>query len=246
MLPLFVSVKGLYEDMENDMISIAEDKPRLELNKRQASALLELVVGDKIGSGVFRDVYAYAPDPENWVLKIAKDMGGVEHNTREYLFYRGHSGMYDPLRDYFAHIEKCDDTFWILKQRRIQQPLPNFVSITLELPCTGDLHRANVGYIDGKPVIFDLGYARLNETPQVQKITFSNGIDDQGHTVPNTIISEKALKKRFDKTRERIAAMIASDKTDQEILAKLPLANIRLIELGRMQHKYDQVEITEK
>ncbi len=228
------------------MISIVEDKPRLELNKRQATALLELIVGDKVGSGAFRDVYEFAPDPENWVLKIAKDIDGVDHNTREWYFYRRYSGVSNPLRDYFAHVEKCDDTFWILKQRRIQQPLPKFVSVTLELPYTGDLHRGNVGYLDGKPVIYDLGYAGLNETPVVQQVTFTDGQNDACQIVAGTALTAKALKKRFDKTRDRIKSMVEADKSDQEILKRIPLANKRLVELARVQAKYDAEEITEK
>lgn len=75
-----------------------------------------LLCGKKIGSGVYRDVYEFKHDPENFVVKVEKK-DGMFCNATE---FRNWVNSYEtPLREYLCPIEGITDDGRVMIMERV-------------------------------------------------------------------------------------------------------------------------------
>lgn len=117
--------------------------------------LAGLVLGDKIGEGVFREVYQFHLKSD-WVIKREKK-GAEFMNANEWMVWCALRGT--KLAKWLApchHISA--NGVWLIQQKvepitkdRLPKKVPAFL---------GDLHLKNWGWLDGRPVCVD--YAILN------------------------------------------------------------------------------------
>lgn len=156
---------------------MAPEMPKL--SPRANEDVLRLLLGKKLGEGVFRQVYASRLDPET-VVKIEdpeQHDDGTQwgtpnfQNMQEWSVWHTVKGTkWEPWFAPCLHISPCG---LVLVQKRARtlakmpEKLPNFID---------DTHLKNLGEIDGRPVIFDyachdlfqrgLKDARLIQTPK--------------------------------------------------------------------------------
>lgn len=90
----------------------------MDLNHRQIDDLKRLVLGEKLGAGVYRTVYEYALDPK-LVVKVEKD-DGCFANVREWDLWQEVESM-PTLRDWFAPVVAISPCGLLLVQRRTKR-----------------------------------------------------------------------------------------------------------------------------
>lgn len=117
-----------------------------------------ILVGEKIGSGVFRDVYAVNGRPDV-VLKL-EERGGEFCNVMEWKLWTDAQGT--PAEKWLA---PCLDLSGLggkaLTMRRAE-PMTEAVWRDLRVPAfCGDLKIDNWGLIDGQPVCTDYAHSRV-------------------------------------------------------------------------------------
>lgn len=126
------------------------------------NSALSLFVGDKLGSGASRDVYAIRHDP-GAVLKV-EISGKTFHNQTEWLVWQEMKDW--PISDWFAPCLDIDSYGNVLIQRRTQ-PFDCDRDFKAALTRTRggvipsvlqDIHYANFGMLDGQVVCHDYGY----------------------------------------------------------------------------------------
>lgn len=144
-------------------------QPKKSVSLHVAMDLLDLVIGERIGYGAYREVFEYALNPE-WVIKIARSDEGIHHNILEFKFYQN---LDEQERKHFATIEWMSPGGNAIIQQRVD-PIPLQVDLELELPDVWDIKRENMGYVKGVPVIVDLGLTQF-EKYSLKKMKFLAG-----------------------------------------------------------------------
>lgn len=133
--------------MANDRFS------RFEIGIGHLSDALCAFVGDYIGSGCYRHVFEYAPDPKNWVVKLE---GGDRSfaNVIEWELWREVDGS--PASKFFAPCGLISPGGGLLLQRRTK-PL-DLSKLPEKVPYFfGDLKPGNYGMIGRRIVCHDYG-----------------------------------------------------------------------------------------
>jgi hypothetical protein len=134
-----------------------------EFSKYQEDIVLQhdiygLIVGEKIGSGLFRDVYEYV-DRKDLVVKIAKDTRGNICNSIEFQVWS--EVMYfknelEEIKNWFAPVESISTNCCVLIMKRTQEK-PNKKRPDLLPKLLVDTHYDNFGWIGDKFVCHDYG-----------------------------------------------------------------------------------------
>jgi hypothetical protein len=135
------------------------------MKTRQAD-VLALFLGEYLGSGVAREVYAYRPAPEEWVVKIETGEGDFQ-NMAEWDMFR----MADwKLKKHLAPCGAISPGGVALMQRRCY-PCPDHM-LPVRLPAIlTDVHRGNFGLFEGVPVLVDYGrHLHAANTPLASKM----------------------------------------------------------------------------
>lgn len=110
------------------------------------------ILGAKLGSGCYRDVYVYKPDPTK-VIKVATSAEGIEHNTLERNVF---NKLTDTQVKYFAGIYLSSKFNTFILQDRVD-PLPTTQDIHFKMLDMHDIKRSNLGMIGKRVVIIDYG-----------------------------------------------------------------------------------------
>ena len=140
------------------------------MNPNQLNDLKRMLLGEHLGAGQYRQVYANRLDP-NTVVKIEED-DGCFHNVLEWNIWREVEHM-PALAPWFApchHISPCgliliQSRTTPIQARDLPKQIPNIFT---------DLKPGNWGWLDGKPVAHDYALHILNLTSRKRKVTWKN------------------------------------------------------------------------
>lgn len=131
------------------------------------NCILELLVGDVLGEGASRAVYALPSDP-TLVLKV-EHSGRTFHNPTEWLIWEEVRGW--PISDWFAPCLSIDSWGTSMTQRRTI-PFESEEDFKLALKNTrggripsvfSDTHYHNFGMLNGSVTCHDYGYHKMLE-----------------------------------------------------------------------------------
>lgn len=135
--------------------------------------LCNLVLGEKLGEGVYRDVYAHALDP-SLVIKVEMEKGSFA-NIMEWEFWQ--HNFHDPkVSKFLAPCLHISDSGLVLLQRRTI-PLMGNKGLPKKVPALlGDIHTGNWGYLGvGGPVVcHDYGSLNLSRGSNPTKLRSVN------------------------------------------------------------------------
>lgn len=113
----------------------------------------ELLCGEKIASGAYRDVFSFLFDKENYVVKVERGNYGF-HNIGEHNVWRTYKDA-PKVAKWLAPVKLISPRGLVLIQRRTR-PLQ---CDPLKLPAfLTDRKRANYGVLDGRIVAHDYGW----------------------------------------------------------------------------------------
>lgn len=156
--------------LQNRLNSITELQVLHSLQDVSTDLILSLI-GEKIGSGVFRSVYEYALNPEKYVIKVEPICNMC--NIQEYLIWQEVQGLKGDLawvKLWFAPIKWISPNGRILVMQRTKKiegkekpkMVPNFLY---------DAKEDNFGWIGGNYVCHDYGsiYGLINYSKKMQK-----------------------------------------------------------------------------
>ena len=136
------------------------------MKKKSLNQVVRLICGEKIGSGLYRDVYVLKGYPE-YVVKVEVDPStGTFANVLEWNNYLMH-GPWIFLGPWLAGCVAINETGRVLIQQRIEHrgPYPGKIPRMFT-----DLKRANFGYIGERFVCCDYSFLVLPKFPtQMQK-----------------------------------------------------------------------------
>lgn len=140
---------------------------------------MNLLLGKKIGSGTTREVYEYAPDPDNWVIKV--ELGaGMFQNVIE--FSTWNDVREGPIAKYFA-VVKHISTYgcWLIMERTSTPPKNYKWPVKMPAMLT-DFKRTNYGLTSkGKLVCHDygthLGTYNSGQSPRLRKANWWDSED---------------------------------------------------------------------
>lgn len=116
-----------------------------------------LFLGEFLGGGIARRVYAYRPEPMHFVVKVQTDGAGEDHdyqNIAEWTLWCESRGK--PLEEYLAPCLALSPCGGSLLQVRCE-PCPRHLLPAKVPKVLGDLHTANFGIFEGRPVVMDYG-----------------------------------------------------------------------------------------
>ena len=145
--------------LENNLNSIEEVSTISRLQDVNTDLILSLL-GQKLGSGVYRSVYNYNLD-DKYVIKI--EPNATDSNISEYLLWdeiRGLCGDLEWVKEWFAPVKWMspngkilimEKTFEYPKNKKLERPIEVPVFFT-------DLKRDNWGWIGNKFVCHDYGF----------------------------------------------------------------------------------------
>lgn len=161
--------------------------PKKQFGLHIATDMMDLMIGDLLGRGSYRDVYELIID-KRYVLKIANHDSGMHHNVLEFQFW---SNLDEELRQHFAPIHWISAGGNILIQSRVD-PVPTQTPLELMLPDVWDIKRENLGMLNGKPVIIDLGLTQFKDF-KMKKVQFKAGDNwpDRRYRAPRKRNKEK-------------------------------------------------------
>jgi len=120
------------------------------------SAIARLFLGELLGEGVSRRVFAYRPAPDDFVVKV-HTKGSLEshdyQNIAEWMMWEEANAA---LRQWLAPCSAISTCGMALLQRRCE-PCPTHLVPKKVPKVLGDLHLANFGILDGLVVVKDYG-----------------------------------------------------------------------------------------
>lgn len=131
------------------------------------NSVLSLLVGERIGSGASRDVYAL-PHDKTLVMKV-ETSGKTFHNQTEWLVWQEMKDW--PVSDWFAPCVEIDSYGNVLFQRRTE-PFQSEKEFHAAVTRTrggvipkifDDVHYGNFGMLDGRVACHDYGYHTIFE-----------------------------------------------------------------------------------
>lgn len=117
--------------------------------------LLRIVIGDKLGEGVYRKTYVYKPDPTK-VIKIEIN-GQAFHNVKEWHIWNEMNEHEHAVRKYLAPCHDISPNGIYLIQSRTTVPSANYKWPKLMPKFMTDFKRPNFGLLKGKLVCHDYG-----------------------------------------------------------------------------------------
>lgn len=139
------------------------------IQNKTLKQVIKNACGEKIGSGLFRDVYVLKHNPE-YVVKIERDMSQAGFvNAMEWRNYIQHRD-WTLLAPFVAPCEIINEKGNILIQRRAyagrRKDYPKYIPAVFT-----DLKLSNFGWIEGQFVCFDYAYLKIsiNKTMQYAK-----------------------------------------------------------------------------
>lgn len=137
-----------------------------------AADFIDLFLGEEIGYGQYRRAYLCHTN-KNWVIKVARDAEGIYHNMHEWHTW---SNMPEHMQKYYAPVRWLSPKGNVIIQERVD-PCPQLPEMTITLPDINDLKRTNIGLLEGRYVVFDigLGYCRGEKTLKVRDFVFPAG-----------------------------------------------------------------------
>lgn len=118
--------------------------------------LASLFLGELIGEGVARRVYAYRPDPANFVVKVQTRGSYEEHDYQNIAEWSLWCMASPDLANWLAPCVALGADGGALLQHRCE-PCPTHLIPKRVPKVLGDLHRANFGVLAGKVVVTDYG-----------------------------------------------------------------------------------------
>lgn len=118
-------------------------------NKIVSLEFFNFFLGERLGSGCFRHVFSYKPDPK-WVIKI--DVGNTNANICEFNYWNDLSET--DFSQWLAPCGNMSPCGRILMQRKCK-PLKSFPEMIPK--CFTDVKFDNWGLFKGRPVCFDYG-----------------------------------------------------------------------------------------
>lgn len=128
-----------------------------------------MLAGEKIGHGAYRDVFECKLRPE-FVVKVERDEPNgyrTFHNYDEYRFWDDHKD-YRAVARWLAPIEYCSPDMLIILQRRVT-PIDKS-KLPAKLPAfLTDLKPSNFGMLDGRLVCTDYAYTVPNPSLRLKK-----------------------------------------------------------------------------
>lgn len=149
---------------------------KLEESHNTLYGLLETLVGDHLGTGLYRDVYVNALN-EKQVIKIAKDGYGAVANAKEFDMWSEVMGFKNNLqwvKDWFCPVVSISSNSNILiMERTFSKPSKKLPS---EVPAfMFDVHSGNFGWIGNRFVCHDyanIPFFRDNVKKKFRKINW--------------------------------------------------------------------------
>ena len=125
----------------------------MKFKETSANDLWNLVIGDKIGEGMSREVYIYKPDPQ-FVVKVEKNAGDFQ-NIKEWFIWQEIQFSKD-IANFFAQCKSISDNGIYLVQERVTfrtideypNKIPHFFT---------DIKCENFGFIKKQLVCCDYG-----------------------------------------------------------------------------------------
>lgn len=123
---------------------------RILRDSRIHTDIFNMIFGEYIGEGVHRTVFAYAPLPKKWVIKV--DTGNRNANIMEEETWAHVQGT--KVAKWFAPVRELSDGGRLLIQRRCT-PLPKDQYPKKVPEFFTDLKYANWGMLDGQFVCMD-------------------------------------------------------------------------------------------
>lgn len=115
-----------------------------------------MLLGEKIGSGQFRDVYAHATNPD-YVVKVENGARSF-HNVAEYDLWKAVEDK--PIAKWFAPVSHISPAGSVLVMRRVEHLPKQFLPKQVPDFFT-DLKVDNWGLFEGRPVCCDYGLTLL-------------------------------------------------------------------------------------
>ena len=136
-----------------------------------AKDLFDMVVGDCIGTGAFREVYEYLPR-SNHVFKV-EQVAGCFENVLEYEIWQDvqhtdHNKWFAPCTDISIN------GIWMIQRRTkpcTEKQLPEYVPAYFT-----DIKKENIGWYNGHPCFHDYGRNKLvtlGLTKKMKKVDWS-------------------------------------------------------------------------
>jgi hypothetical protein len=126
-----------------------------------------LVLGDKLGNGISRDVFVFKVN-EEFVVKVEHEDSGLFQNVTEWALWD--ALQYDKeLSQLFAPCHQISDCGRFLLQKRVKQPLAH-EKLPKKLPCFfTDTKVENFGMLNGRVVACDYGTFSMGLVANVSK-----------------------------------------------------------------------------
>lgn len=136
----------------NEATELIRDKPEIVLG------IMDMVIGEYIGSGSFRDVYGHATNP-NWVVKIQRNPGEFS-NVIEYEIWST-VAYSEEHKKWFAPIHWMSDNGKVIIQERVR-PITDINEVPDKIPhYFTDIKKENFGFIGNQLVAVDYDYSLI-------------------------------------------------------------------------------------
>lgn len=127
---------------------------------------LDLLLGAWVGNGCARAVYEYAPDPENYVVKLETKARSFQ-NVAEYELWN--RVVNTSMAKWFAPVSKISVCGIALVMRRTI-PVKCIADMPKRVPAVlCDLKIQNFGLMDGRVVAHDYGFTNATDAKGVVK-----------------------------------------------------------------------------
>ena len=124
------------------------------------SDLISMFLGEKIGAGVYRTVYAFNPNPEKYVVKI--EPLSTNCNANEFLTWENACGFINGLawaKEWFAPVLWMSPNAKVLIMERTVEEHPKDKPRPDKVPAfLSDVKYDNFGWIGDKFVCHDYGF----------------------------------------------------------------------------------------
>lgn len=158
--------------LQNNLNDISEAATLLALQDVSVELIISLL-GEKIGAGVYRSVYAYNLD-NRYVVKV--EPLNTESNMSEYIVWKEVQNLTGNLawvKEWFSPILWCSPNGKILVQRRTQER-PNKKRPEKVPAFFFDVKQDNFGWIGNKLVCHDYGilYGLISYSKKMKKVTW--------------------------------------------------------------------------
>lgn len=115
--------------------------------------------GEHLGTGISRQVFAFALDPSRWVVKLETGTPGTFQNVKEWAVWEALK-FHEPSARWLAPCRLISENGRVLLQRRVNAIPKRLLPERVPRWAT-DLQPCNWGLLNGKPVMRDYGMTLL-------------------------------------------------------------------------------------